>query len=75
MADLINSTPTQTQDPAPVILDDLLKDRIRKFEEFLDDGSAGTYRHATKTMLDNLQNRLIVNLDDLRDYDRKLADG
>jgi DNA replication licensing factor MCM3 len=33
------------------------------------------YRHATKTMLDNNQNRLIVNLDDLRDYDRTMADG
>lgn len=26
-------------------------------------------------MLDNNQNRLIVNLDDLRDYDRTMADG
>lgn len=73
MADLL----TQTQDPMPVLQDDLLKDRIRQFTEFLDDETqAGyNYRHATKTMLDNNQNRLIVNLDDLRDYDRTMADG
>lgn len=33
MADLL----TQTQDPMPVLQDDLLKDRIRQFTEFLDD--------------------------------------
>lgn len=33
MADLLS----QTQDPMPVLQDDLLKDRIRQFTEFLDD--------------------------------------
>ncbi len=33
------------------------------------------YREAIKRMLDNEQVRLIVNLDDLRDYDRVYADG
>jgi DNA replication licensing factor MCM3 len=33
------------------------------------------YREAIKRMLDLNQVRLIVNLDDLRDYDRTYADG
>lgn len=33
------------------------------------------YRESIKRMLDNEQVRLIVNLDDLRDYDRSHADG
>ena len=33
------------------------------------------YREGIKRMLDNEQVRLIVNLDDLRDYDRVYADG
>ena len=33
------------------------------------------YREAIKRMLDMEQVRLIVNLDDLRDYDRSYADG
>lgn len=33
------------------------------------------YREQVKRMLDMEQQRLIVNLDDLRDYDRSYADG
>lgn len=33
------------------------------------------YRESIKRMLDNEQVRLIVNIDDLRDYDRAYADG
>lgn len=33
------------------------------------------YRESIRQMLDLEQNRLIVNLDDLRDYDRSYADG
>jgi DNA replication licensing factor MCM3 len=33
------------------------------------------YREAIRRMLDIEQVRLIVNLDDLRDYDRSYADG
>jgi hypothetical protein len=37
MADYNNTAPLQTQDPLPLLQDDLLKDRIRQFVEFLDD--------------------------------------
>lgn len=33
------------------------------------------YHAAVKQMLDREEQRLIVNLDDLRDYDRSFADG
>jgi DNA replication licensing factor MCM3 len=33
------------------------------------------YRETIKRMLDNEQVRLIVNLDDLRDYNREYANG
>ncbi|KAI5449835.1 MCM DNA helicase complex subunit [Naganishia albida] len=70
--------PTATQDAIPALADDLLKDRIRQFLEFLDDESPRhdyNYRDAVKRMLDRDENRLIVNIDDLRDYDRSYADG
>ncbi|KAL7421554.1 MCM DNA helicase complex subunit [Cryptotrichosporon argae] len=66
-----------TQGDMPVLADDLMKDRARQFVEFLDDDTqAGyNYRDAIKRMLDLEQVRLIVNLDDLRDYNREFADG
>ncbi|OCF31031.1 minichromosome maintenance protein 3 [Kwoniella heveanensis BCC8398] len=72
MADLNN-----TQDVAPVLADDLMRDRARQFVEFLDDDTQANYnyRESIKRMLDLEQVRLIVNLDDLRDYDRTYADG
>jgi hypothetical protein len=37
MADYNPTAQQQTQDPLPLLQDDLLKDRIRQFVEFLDD--------------------------------------
>ncbi|EIW70928.1 hypothetical protein TREMEDRAFT_28916 [Tremella mesenterica DSM 1558] len=66
-----------TQDAGPILADDLMRDRARQFVEFLDDDTQAdyNYRESIKRMLDNEQVRLIVNLDDLRDYDRTYADG
>ncbi|ORY32621.1 MCM2/3/5 family-domain-containing protein [Naematelia encephala] len=66
-----------TQDAAPILADDLMRDRARQFVEFLDDETQTNYnyREAIRRMLDIEQVRLIVNLDDLRDYDRTYADG
>ncbi|KAK4686427.1 DNA replication licensing factor MCM3, partial [Tremellales sp. Uapishka_1] len=66
-----------TQDALPIVADDLMRDRARQFVEFLDDDTQVTYnyRESIKRMLDLEQVRLIVNLDDLRDYDRVYADG
>ncbi|GMK54294.1 hypothetical protein CspeluHIS016_0108800 [Cutaneotrichosporon spelunceum] len=65
------------QDAAIVAEDDLMRDRARQFVEFLDDENQANYnyRGEIKRMLDMEQQRLIVNLDDLRDYDRSYADG
>ncbi|KAJ9093168.1 MCM DNA helicase complex subunit [Naganishia friedmannii] len=76
--DDIVAAPTATQDAIPALADDLLKDRIRQFLEFLDDESPRhdyNYRDSVKRMLDRDENRLVVNIDDLRDYDRSYADG
>ncbi|WOO85896.1 DNA replication licensing factor mcm3 [Vanrija pseudolonga] len=66
-----------TQDNNFVLADDLMRDRARQFTEFLEDERQinYNYREAIRRMLDLEQNRLIVNLDDLRDYDRSYADG
>ncbi|OCF57170.1 minichromosome maintenance protein 3 [Kwoniella mangroviensis CBS 10435] len=72
MADL-----PSTQELMPVLADDLMRDRARQFVEFLDDDTQANYnyRESIKRMLDLEQVRLIVNLDDLRDYERTYADG
>lgn len=62
----------------PVLQDQLLKDRSRVFQEFLDvddDSAAFNYKDAVKRMLRLGERRLIVNLDDLRDYNRAYCDG
>lgn len=60
----------------PIAQDDLMKDRSRVFEEFLDaDTDAYNYRDDILTMLRKDERRLIVNIDDLRDYRRDFADG
>jgi DNA replication licensing factor MCM3 len=66
----------------PVLRDDLLRDRARRFQEFLDDTTKRTfnhdYGHDIEELLANDETRLIVNLDDIRDYNsesRELADG
>jgi DNA replication licensing factor MCM3 len=64
-------------DGLPLLADDLMRDRARQFVEFLDDETSANYnyRESIKRMLDLEQVRLIVNLDDVRDYDRTYADG
>lgn len=62
------------REPAPK--DDQMKGRTRQFEEFLiDDTSTFNYRDDVARMLRTEQTRLIVNIDDLRDYNREFADG
>jgi DNA replication licensing factor MCM3 len=61
----------------PVAQDDRLRDRTRIFEEFLDvqDNPAYNYHDDILRMLRAGQTRLIVNIDDLRDYNREFANG
>ncbi|EKM60801.1 uncharacterized protein PHACADRAFT_133584 [Phanerochaete carnosa HHB-10118-sp] len=60
----------------PVAQDDLMRDRSRVFEEFLD-SETDFYNYKTDigNMLRLDQHRLVVNIDDLRDYRRDFADG
>ncbi|ORY92577.1 MCM2/3/5 family-domain-containing protein [Leucosporidium creatinivorum] len=67
----------------PDLQDDQVRDRTRKFTEFLDldrnDALARKmsmdYKQAIQKMVQVDERRLIVNLDDLRDYDREFCDG
>ncbi|KAG1783608.1 MCM2/3/5 family-domain-containing protein [Suillus placidus] len=60
----------------PVPQDDLMRDRTRIFEEFLiSDSPIYNYRDDIARMLRTDQTRLIINIDDLRDYNREYADG
>ncbi|KAH9919104.1 ATP dependent DNA helicase [Fomitopsis serialis] len=60
----------------PVPEDVVMRDRARVFEEFLDsDSDLYNYKDDIARMLRQEQRRLIVNLDDLRDYRRDFADG
>jgi DNA replication licensing factor MCM3 len=61
----------------PVLQDDQMRDRSRIFEEFLDLESSPIYNYKDDIhrMLRTEQTRLIVNIDDLRDYNREFADG
>ncbi|KAL4243164.1 DNA replication licensing factor MCM3 [Abortiporus biennis] len=60
----------------PVLQDDLLVGRTRLFEEFLEaETDAFNYKDDIVQMLRQDKRRLIVNIDDLRDYRRDLADG
>ena len=60
----------------PILDDDLFKDRARTFVEFLDDQSGVTdYRSAIRRMLAADERRLIVNIDDLRTYNRAYSHG
>ncbi|KAK0208392.1 ATP dependent DNA helicase [Desarmillaria ectypa] len=59
-----------------LIPDDQHRDRSRIFEEFLDSESdIYNYKDDIYRMLRMDQTRLIVNIDDLRDYRREFADG
>ncbi|GAA5885550.1 hypothetical protein JCM6882_007464 [Rhodosporidiobolus microsporus] len=67
----------------PALQDDQLASRTRRFTEFLDldPGSqqarrmSAAYKTGVRKMLDASERRLVVNLDDLRDYDREFCDG
>lgn len=60
----------------PTPQDDLMRDRTRIFEEFLTSESPiYNYKDDIQRMLRLDQSRLIVNIDDLRDYRRDFADG
>ncbi|GAA6027467.1 hypothetical protein JCM8097_007877 [Rhodosporidiobolus ruineniae] len=67
----------------PVLGDEQLSSRTRRFTEFLDldPGSqqarrmSTAYKTGVRKMLEADERRLIVNLDDLRDYDREFCDG
>ncbi|EEB06710.2 MCM complex subunit Mcm3 [Schizosaccharomyces japonicus yFS275] len=64
---------------AEVLADELYKDRVRIFQEYLEhepsDNNVVVYREAIMRMLNTGKRRLIVNLDELRDYNKELADG
>ncbi|KAG6868555.1 hypothetical protein C0993_001251 [Termitomyces sp. T159_Od127] len=56
--------------------DDQMRDRSRVLEEFLEsDSPIYNYKDDIHRMLRNDHTRLIVNIDDLRDYNREFADG
>lgn len=56
--------------------DDQMRARTRVFEEFLEsDSPIYNYKDDIHRMLRMDQTRLIVNIDDLRDYNRESADG
>ncbi|WBW74879.1 MCM complex subunit Mcm3 [Schizosaccharomyces osmophilus] len=62
-----------------LLADEVFKDRVRIFQEYLehdsDDTNATLYHEAILRMLNMAQRRLIVNVDELRDYNKELADG
>lgn len=56
--------------------DALIRDRTRFFEDFLESDSAVyNYKDEIHRMLRADQTRLVVNIDDLRDFKREYADG
>ncbi len=60
----------------PIPQDDLMLDRTRIFEEFLTaESPIYSYKDDILRVLRLDQSRLIVNIDDLRDYRRDFADG
>ena len=64
--------------PEPNLLDDLMRDRSRVLQEFLEDNTrpdATDYIAEIDTMLRLEETRLIVNIDDLRDYNPEYAIG
>ncbi|GAA5855786.1 hypothetical protein JCM3766R1_001998, partial [Sporobolomyces carnicolor] len=70
-------------DQLPALQDDAMQARTRRFTEFLDldAGSAAArrmstnYKNAVQKMVQARERRLIINLDDLRDFDREFCDG
>ncbi|GAA5943425.1 MCM DNA helicase complex subunit MCM3, partial [Sporobolomyces koalae] len=70
-------------DQLPALQDDAVQARTRRFTEFLDldAGSPAArrmsmnYRVAVQKMVQARERRLIINLDDLRDFDREFCNG
>lgn len=63
-------------DIVPETSDDLMRNRTREFEEFLGAATAHyNYKDNIARMLREDRTRLIVNIDDLRDYNREYSDG
>ena len=60
-----------------LLRDEVVRDRIRLAEEFLDphDPAARSYRADIILMLNRGLRRLVVNLDEIRTHNRELADG
>lgn len=64
----------------PTLVDDRLNEHAGQFQEFLEDTSKATFNYLDEIdkMLRWDKTRLVVNIDDLRDYtpeSRALADG
>ncbi|KAK7205774.1 MCM2/3/5 family-domain-containing protein [Myxozyma melibiosi] len=56
--------------------DAVLEDRTRKFQEFLEDRTHATdYRDLIRLMLVRDERRLVVDLDEVRDFDREFWQG
>ncbi|PLW53256.1 hypothetical protein PCANC_07484 [Puccinia coronata f. sp. avenae] len=70
-----NQAPAATYDLPPADPTSNLKDIARIFTEFLDDETRKpNYRILVRKMVEKGERRLIVNLDDLRDYNREYCD-
>ncbi|BFZ61457.1 MCM DNA helicase complex subunit [Saitoella coloradoensis] len=63
----------------PILQDQAFQDRVRVFQEFLDhqtdEVGRTNYRDAIKRMLNMGERRLVVSLDEIRDYNREYSDG
>ncbi|RDI86238.1 hypothetical protein Vi05172_g3711 [Venturia inaequalis] len=61
----------------PQLRDEVVRDRVRSAEEFLDpsDPRARSYRADITLMLNRNQRRLAVSIDEIRAHNRDLADG
>ncbi|KAK9239706.1 MCM2/3/5 family-domain-containing protein [Lipomyces kononenkoae] len=66
-----------SQDDAFAFLNDAVQnDRVRKFMDFLDDDNVATnYKDHIRLMLARNERRLIVSLDEIRDFDREFWNG
>ncbi|KAL1916443.1 uncharacterized protein VTP21DRAFT_5634 [Calcarisporiella thermophila] len=60
----------------PIFEDELFEERVNFFREFLDnDYGQGEYKTAIKRMLNNNEQRLVVSIDHLREYNREYAEN
>lgn len=59
------------------LVDDVFKDRVRAISDFLDptDQRARSYRTDIMLMLQQKRRRLVLNIDDIREHSREMADG